>query len=301
MKISQLPGTRAQVGEGPLWNDKAGELLYVDILGQEVCSYHPASGRLLRWGAPTTVAAVATTHTSNLMVALADGFFALDRVTGHFSLIAEVESPLNVHLSDGKVDRQGRFVAVSSDFGFTDPIGSLIQLGLDGEVRTLDSGFVVGNGPAWSCDEQTKMYACQSLDKEIYAYDYDSATGMASNRRLFASTQKFDGIPDGVTVDSENHLWVVIHGAGLILRLDPDGKIERSLELPTLNITSLTFGGQDLDELYVTSLDPSKLPRTSGTDEAVGGPVDAGTGFVFHLTDLGFQGLVEPDCLVKLS
>jgi len=296
MHISRLDGTRAQIGEGPLWSASTHEVFSVDILGKQICAHDSLSGRQIRWNTPTTVAAVATTPSTSLMVALADGFFALNRETGDLSLIAEVESPPNVHLSDGKVDRRGRFVAVSSDFGFSEPNGSLVQLGLDGVVRTLDTGFVVGNGPAWSIDGST-LYVAQSLSKIIYAYDYDADSGSASRRRVFVNTDDFDGIPDGATVDSENHLWVVIHGAGLIVRFDPEGVIERSLTMPTLNITSLAFGGNDLDEVYVTSLDPSKLPRTSHTNEAVGGPVDEGAGYLFHITGLDVTGIVEPDSL----
>lgn len=300
MFVSRINHSRAQIGEGPLWLGANQELIYVDILGKQITSYDSISHKVQRWATPSSVAAVASTPSQSLMTALSDGFYSLDRSSGQFSIVASVKSPPNVYLSDGKVDRQGRFVAVSSDFGFAQPLGSVVQLGHDGEIRTLDDGFVVGNGPAWSKDG-SQFFVCQSLEKVIYVYKYNTETGLASDRRVFVSTEDFDGIPDGATVDAENHLWVVIHGAGLILRFDPDGVIERSIELPTLNITSLTFGGRDLDELYVTSLNPSKLPRKSDTHEQVGGPLDAGAGYLFHVTGLGIAGIIEPHCITNLT
>jgi sugar lactone lactonase YvrE len=108
----------------------------------------------------------------------------------------------------------------------------------------------VCNGPAFSPDGAT-LYFSDSLGKQILAYDLDVASGRLSRRRLFASAR--DGLPDGMTVDSEGHLWCALYGAGEVRRFRPDGSVSGVVPLPVPNVTSCCLGGDDLRTLYVTS------------------------------------------------
>src|SRR5690606_13514351 len=97
------------------------------------------------------------------------------------------------------------------------------------------------------------FYFCDSYDDKMYAYDYDIETGNISNRRLFASNHEYPGTFDGSTVDAEGYIWNAHVFGGRIIRYAPDGSIDRVVKFPVRNLTSVMFGGKDLDVLYVTS------------------------------------------------
>ena len=110
----------------------------------------------------------------------------------------------------------------------------------------------IANGMGFSLDEST-FYMTDSLDRVIYAYDYSAKTGEISNRRDFIKVPQENGLPDGLTVDSEGFIWFARwFGAGLS-RYDSEGKLERKIDFPVAQTSSVMFGGKDLNEIYVTS------------------------------------------------
>jgi sugar lactone lactonase YvrE len=87
----------------------------------------------------------------------------------------------------------------------------------------------------------------------IYAYDFEATTGAIENRRPFVHISPQEGIPDGLTVDSEGYVWSALWGGWKVVRYDPAGKVEREIRTPVQNPTSCAFGGEQMDELYITS------------------------------------------------
>jgi sugar lactone lactonase YvrE len=116
----------------------------------------------------------------------------------------------------------------------------------------MDAGFQLSNGMGWSPDDRT-MYFIDSAPREIYAYDFDAASGGIANRRVLVRIAEEHGLPDGMTVDAEGFLWVAQWNGGRVVRYDPDGKVERVVAMPVRRPTSCTFGGPDLSTLYITS------------------------------------------------
>ena len=119
----------------------------------------------------------------------------------------------------------------------------------------------------------------------MYAYDYDIETGSVSNRRTFLTAWEYPGTFDGSTVDSEGFIWNAHVFGGRIIRYAPDGRIDRMIEFPVRNLTSVMFGGKNLDVLYCTSMGrPMKgVPQKEAT-----------AGGVFAVTGLGVKGIPEP-------
>ena len=129
------------------------------------------------------------------------------------------------------------------------------------------------------------MYFADSTRRAIYAYEYDISTGDVRSRRAFASFDKLRGFPDGATVDEEGYVWSVEVYSGRLVRFDPSGVIERIVGLPVQSTTSLTFGGDNLDIAYVTSMARPMGGQYHREREA---------GCLFAVHGLGVRGLPEP-------
>ena len=146
-------------------------------------------------------------------------------------------------------------------------------------------GIIVSNGPCWSPDGRT-FYFTDSWSGQISAYDYDLDTGTIANKRAFAKMTYEGGAFDGATVDAEGCVWSAIVYVGKLVRYAPDGSVDRVIDMPVKKVTSVNFGGPDLDVLYVTSMSKPPLPRF---------PADpALRGALFAIRDLGIRGVPEP-------
>ena len=119
----------------------------------------------------------------------------------------------------------------------------------------------------------------------MYAYDYDIETGSLSNRRIFLTAHDYPWTFDGSTIDAEGYLWNAHVFGGRLARYAPDGSLDRMIEFPVRNLTSVMFGGKNLDVLYVTSMGrPIKGVRQS----------EAEAGGLFAVYGLGVKGVPEP-------
>jgi L-arabinonolactonase len=287
MRIEVLVDVKTILGEGPLWDVEEQRLYWIDSFGCNVFRA-TADGREIRaWDVPAKIGSMALRRRGGAVLSLATGFHFLDFQTGETSLIVDPEPDKpNNRINDGKVDRQGRFIAGSMDTMEEGPNGALYRLDPDLSLHTLDTGIIVSNGPCWSPDGAT-FYFADTWTGEIWAYDYDQSSGSVANRRTFVKVDTSrGGAADGSTVDAEGHVWNALVYDGRIVRYAPDGSIDRIIEMPVRKVTSVMFGGPDLDILYVTSMAKPPLPRFPGDG------VQRGSLFAIHR--LGVRGIPEP-------
>jgi L-arabinonolactonase len=287
MRIEVLVDVKTILGEGPLWDVDEQRLYWIDSFGCNVFR-STADGREIRaWDVPDKIGSMALRRQGGAVLSLASGFHLLDFKTGDTSLIVDPEpdKPKN-RINDGKVDKQGRFVAGSMDTMEEGPNGALYRLDPDLSLHTLDTGIIVSNGPCWSPDGAT-FYFADTWTGEIWAYDYDQSTGGVSNRRTFVKVDTSKGgAADGSTVDAEGCVWNALVYDGRIVRYTPDGRVDRIIEMPVKKVTSVMFGGPDLDILVVTSMAKPPLPRFPGDGVL--------RGSLFAIHGLGVKGVPEP-------
>lgn len=290
LKITRLDAApKCLVGEGPVWDVQEQSLYFVDIAGRQVHCHEPASGKSRSWDVPGVIGSMALREQGGAIVALADGIYTLDLGSGATQLLARPEGlDPQIQFNDGKVDRRGRFVVGTTDSKAKAPLGCVYVLDTDHGLTVIDTEITISNGPCWSPDNRT-FYFSDSLRNAIYAYDYDIATGRASNRRDFANTQALGGIPDGATVDTEGRMWMAICNGRKVVAFRPDGSIERIIETPVNLPASVMFGGPGLDQLFVTSIDPLALKGLG-----IIKPPEEGGGMTFVIEGLDAQGLPEP-------
>src|SRR5512146_1119047 len=244
----------AILGEGPSWDARQEVLYWVDIKRPAIFRLEPTRGQTGHWPMPNPVGCVAPTRNpARLVFADSEGFGFLDVQTGQIARLADPERDLAGHrFNDGKVDRAGRFWTGTMDDQCIRDSGSLYRLDCDGAVHRMDSGFICSNGLGWSPDDST-MYFTDSMTRTIWAYDFDLRRGAVGGRRVFAKLGEGDGVPDGLTVDSEGCVWSAIWDGWRLIRYTPGGSIDREVRMPVQRPSSCMFGGPDLKTLYITS------------------------------------------------
>lgn len=180
-----------------------------------------------------------------------------------------------VRFNDVIADPEGRVYA--GTIGSSDESGGLFCVERDGSVRLVWRGTGCANGMGFSPDHLRFYWTC-STTRRIYVADYDRATGALTRRRVLHAAGETDGIPDGLAVDSRGHLWSARWDGHAVYHLDERGDVIDRIAFPVAKVSSLTFGGPNLDEAFVTT--------AGGTGEAEGGP----EGTLFRLMGLGTTG-----------
>ena len=282
--VTRVGETRDRLGEGPLWDVQEQALYWVDSRGPTIHRLDPATGERQDWQVPDTIGSMALRESGGAVIATQSGFHFFDFDTGKTEAIhdPEPDKPDN-RLNDGKVDKQGRFLAGSMATTITGKAeGILYRLNHDLSVEQMMDDIIVTNGPSFSPDGKT-FYFSDSRKHRIAAYDYGDA-GVSNERVLLDTKAEHDAWPDGGTVDAEGFIWSAFVTAGKVARISPEGKLDMLIDMPCARPTSVMFGGQDLEDIYITSISESHNIKADG-------PEDGG---LFVIQGLGIKGLPEP-------
>ena len=250
MKPEILLDARAELGEGPAWDAKNQTLYWVDILGKRI-HYHRGDqdGFVQLDEMP---GCLAPSRNGDLIVAARASLLTLEPATGKSKILATVAEPANNRFNDGKCDPAGRFLAGSMNMDEKTPSGALYSF--DGRTVTrLLADVRISNGLAWSPDHKT-LYYIDTPTREVKAFDYNLSTGQIAEPRVVIRVPEALGWPDGMTSDTDGNLWIAMWSGASITRWNPqNGKLLEQISLPAKNVTSCAFGGENLDELYITS------------------------------------------------
>jgi sugar lactone lactonase YvrE len=286
--IERIGATRDALGEGPLWDARGQVLYWLDSMAGRIHRYDPVSAAYASLVVPGhKIGSLAVRENGGLVLALTDGFYGFDFTSGRLTAILLPEAgEERVRFNDGKVDRQGRFLAGTVVRpGCEEPLGKLYRLNAEGSADIIETGLHIANGPCFSPDG-SRLYFTDSLTRKIWAYDYFADERRPANRTVLFDTEALGTLPDGATVDSDGCIWTALVMIGKIGRVTPDGRLDRTIDMPVPHPTSMTFGGAALDVLYVTSVSSSETGRFQPTDPQSGG--------LFAVHGLGVKGIAEP-------
>lgn len=281
--IVRVGATKDQLGESPVWDDRTQSLYWIDALAGLIRCLNPLTGAMQSYQVPAPIGSLALRRNGGAILALRNEFARYDfdaHVLTHSASIG-LDHPM-LRLNDGKVDPYGRFVAGTMHGGRAEnepPLGGLYRLDASGAPELIETDLAVSNGPCFSPDGRT-FYLADSARRMIWAYDY-GRDGPLTNKRVFANTDALSSGPDGATIDSEGFLWSVLVRIGAIAQFAPDGTMVRTIEMPVRHPTSVSFGGANLDVLYVTSI--SRSTNLSDDSPHAGG--------LFAIEGLGVEGL----------
>lgn len=254
-QIEHVLSVKNRLGETPIWAPEENALYWVDWGGKPTCSLDTGSGELTTYEVKPLVTALARRSSAGWVAVAQDGIYSWNPQNNEFDLMHGPAQPGRPEISfnDAAVDRQGRLLV--GTVNLNDPFlpeGSLYRLDPDGTFEELDTGYATANGIGISPDGRT-VYVADQRNYQIIALDYDPESGTTSNRRVFATLNEEEGMPDGLIVDSEGYIWNGHWAGWKITRYAPDGSIERQIEFPVQHVISFAFGGPNLDILYVTT------------------------------------------------
>lgn len=276
---------KAILGEGPHWD---GHVLYwVDIMSKKLHLYNPEHQQNDTVQLDQYIGAVIPAENGKLVVGLQNGIHLLDLQTKEVTFIGDPETDLpHNRFNDGKCDPSGRLYIGTMDLHAAKGKGSLYRLDLEGKMKKIISPVTISNGLAWSPDEKY-MYYIDTPTGEVSTFRYDKQTGDIDFKETAVHIPNGMGSPDGMTIDQEGMLWVAHYGGSRVTRWNPhNGKQLDEVHVPAPNVTSCTFGGNNLDELYITTA------RQGLTEEELASTPHAGGLFKVKTKEKGMIGQV---------
>ena len=249
------------LGEGVLWSHKENTLYWLDVpMPSKLFKICMDNNEMSTYKMPEMITAMSSRSNGEMLVASHHGINSFNFQQQKLTKILDIEPNLpNNRCNDGASDAKGRFwigtmqnniSAEANDIEITENSGNLYCIDKDLTFKKYESNIGVSNTLAWSPDNK-KFYFTDTLTGIIFSYDFNLEDGVISNKEEYAKHER--GYPDGSTVDSEGYLWSCRWGGSCVIRFDPKGRVDDIIELPVENITSCTFGGQDLQTLYITS------------------------------------------------
>jgi sugar lactone lactonase YvrE len=272
------------LGEGPVWDVKQKVICWVDIVRGEIHEFSPETKLHKIISLNQMIGTFAFCPDGNFIVALENGFGFVNRETSELTMVADPESHLpGNRFNDGKCDPAGRFWAGTMSHTDEPEKGSLYTFDKSNAIINKISPVSISNGMAWGVDHKT-FYYIDTPTFTVVAYDFDADRCEISNKRIVINIPIEDGAPDGMTIDNHGMLWVAHWDGWQITRWNPNtGEKLLAIPLPVARVTSCTFGGDDLNDLYITTASRGL------TDEQLANQPLAGSLFV--IKDIGYKGL----------
>lgn len=266
------------VGEGPLWHPFEKRLYWTDIPTGRLFRYDPATGHHEPCYQGDVVGGFTIQADGALLLFMDKGAVKIWRDGKLTSVIEHIEAEMDSRFNDVHADPLGRVFCGTMAVG--ERMGRLYRLETDGTLTPILEGVGCSNGMGFTPGCQ-QMYYTDSFKHTIYLFDYNAATGAITNQRVFVQAPPEEGFPDGMTVDSEGYVWSARWDGSCLVRHAPDGTVDRRILFPVPKVSSVTFGGPDYTDIYVT---------TAGGDKKETDGEHAGA--LFRL-NLGIRGVPE--------
>lgn len=247
--------TACQLGEGPIWEDDLQRLLWVDILGCCVHVWYPETKVYSKYLFSLKISAIARKTPNHYLAASDEGFVELDLDRLSVSKLVNPESGLpDNRFNDGKMDNYGRFWAGTMDDKHGSlAAGKLYMLHPDNRVEIKIDKVTCSNGLVWNYKANI-FYFIDTGSRQVMAYDYEQRSGEISNPRVVVAITELEGLPDGMTIDRNGMLWIAIWGGWKVSCWNPfTGEKIRDIYVPVSQVTSCVFGGQNNQDLFITS------------------------------------------------
>ena len=271
--VKLILDAKARVGEGAFWHSKEKILYWLDIEGKLLHRFDPATGIDTAIEIGRRVGCMVPTKNDSLLLAGEKGIEEFFPTTGErrFLCDPEQEIPTN-RLNDGKCSPEGRFWFGSLSMIKEPNVAAFYVMDHDQKVTKKLDRLTNSNGIGWSPDGKT-LYHIDTPTRRVSAFNYDSDVGDIRNRRTVVRLPEDPSVgrPDGMTVDAEGNLWIAHWLGSRISCWTPEGTWVREIKIPAARVTSVTFGGDNLDTLYITTASEGMTSQEHETQPHAGG------------------------------
>jgi sugar lactone lactonase YvrE len=274
---------KCALGEGPVWNEETQTIFWLDITQNLIHSFNINQQKHFSFNVGEMVGCISFREKGGLIAGLQNGIAFIDIENNKVEHITNPQDDPAIRFNDGKCDAAGRFWVGTMALSEEDNKGNLFVMETDLSVKKKLENVSISNGLAWNADN-TIMYYINTPTNYVFAFDYDIENGEISNQRVAVDLTHENGFADGMTIDEEGMLWIAFYGGWRVARYNPEnGELLKQIELPVENVTCCTFGGPELNDLYITTASKEM------SEEALKEQPLAGSLFV--VKDCGFKGL----------
>ena len=247
-EVEMIANEHCGCGENPLWDEIDQCLYWTDIPAGRLFRLDAVSGEWQRIYDGPLVGGFTLQEDGNLLLFRDHDIAQRDDAAQVKVLLRDFDKETG-RFNDVIADPRGRVFAGTMG---QEGSGGVYRVGTNLEIEKVQSGTNCSNGQDFSLDLKT-YYWSDSTARKVYQFDYDIETGAIDGRKVLLEVPQDWGINDGLTLDSEGCLWVAFYGESAVRRIAPDGAVMETFKIPVPNVTSVMFGGPDLDELFITS------------------------------------------------
>jgi len=258
-RLEPIANYHCDTGENPLWDDQRRVVYWTDIPKGRLFRYDPGTGQHKQIYAGEPVGGFTLQKDGSLLLFQANKFSLL-LPDGQTKTVADRIDDDMVRFNDVSADPEGRVYA--GTIGRTNQSGGVYLVAPDGTVTNLFKGTGCSNGMGFSPDLKYMYWTC-STTRRIFRFNYDQATGALTNRHLLVQVPENQGVPDGLVVDSEGNIWSARWDGSAVYKFTPQGQPLDKIAFPVAKVSSVIFGGSNLDELYVTTAGGSDGANTA--------------------------------------
>ncbi len=270
-------------GESLRWDDRRNRLYFVDCATQQLHWLDGGEPPLQSMRMPSMPAGLALTEDQRLVACLDDGLHVIDPDADTTELLAKYPEGMLGRANDAQADGSGNLVTGTLNLGPA-PGASWWFSATDG-WRLLDDDIANTNGPVViDVNGESTLVIGDTPAGCVYAYPYDGRAGTVGERRVFGNHEPLGGMPDGAVADADDGVWSCVVRAGKIARFTAQG-LDRTIDMPMANPSDVTFGGVDLDRMFVVSIALNLGEPGEPAPEA---------GWLFAVDGLEVRGRPEP-------
>ena len=242
------------LGEGPIYHQKRNSLFWTDIIENKIFELHLINNQIVTYPMPAKVGTIAIDKWDNLLLALQGqiAIFNLQNNTLNWLCDLEKDKPHN-RPNDGKIGPDGNLWLGTMEIECKKGEGSFYCIDTEGKTKKVLSHLSIPNGLVWAADHSL-FYHIDSPNYAVKAYFFDSEKSEITFLKIALQFSENNGMPDGMAIDEEGMLWIAFWGGFSVQRWNPQtGQLMDTISLPAPQITSCTFGGKNLDQLFITS------------------------------------------------
>ena len=264
--------------ECPLWHPQQQSLYWTDIPQGKLYCYNPQTDTHSEIYSGEPVGGLTLQDDGSLLLFKTKGTIERWNEGQITTLISEIPAERHTRFNDAIADPTGR--VFSGTMATSEDKGRLYRIDTDGSIHVILEKLLVPNGMGFSPDLKY-FYLTDSDTRTIYRFDYNQETGNITNQQNHIVIPEAEGVPDGMTVDSEGYIWSARWDGKHLYRYTPEGTEVLRIEFPALKVSCLAFGGADYSDIYATT--------AGGNDRSKEG---SGAGAIFHL-QAGVKGIPE--------